>query len=110
MHCSKREVRSEPTRALVLDAWDISVISVKVAKNPGAAKRMRDYGTTVRMTEEEYQSSKALDYKLETYNELTGATLVIDLGSERQAGDKVSIVIRYETSPTGQAFSWLNPS
>ena len=99
-----------PTRALVLDAWDISVLSVKLASHNGAAKRMRDYGTAVHKTEEEYSSSHALDFKLETYNDLTGATLVIDLGSERMPGDKASIVIRYETSPTGQAFSWLNPS
>ena len=101
----------EPTRALVLDAWDISVLGVREIQH-GAAQRMRGYGTAVHKTEGEYEgnSSGALDYKVETYNSLTGATLVIDLGSVREAGEHVSVAIRYETSPTAQAFSWLNPS
>ena len=74
------EVLSE-TRYIVLDAWDISVTSVKSLKN-GAARRMETYGTDVEKTESEYNvyPSGAMDYKIDTYNEAIGQTLVIDIG------------------------------
>ena len=95
----------------MFDAWNLNVTGVKLLK-AGAAQRMKTYGTSVFTTQFEYDmySLGDLDYKHETYNELIGQTLVIDLGHQFQSGDTVSVTVTYETSPEGQAFSWLEPA
>lgn len=42
-------------------------------------------------------------------NPAIGSVLQVTLPSDYSVGETVYVVINYVTSPTGQAFSWLNP-
>ena len=56
---------------------------------------MRDYGTETEKTKTEYDAypSGALDFRIDTFNPVIGATLLIDLGKTYNAGEKISVSI-----------------
>ena len=53
-------------------------------------------------------SSAALNFTVSSPNPKIGSVLQVKLGRTVQPGEQVILVIAYSTSPTGQAFSWLN--
>ena len=71
--------------------------------------RMRNLTTDVAAVRKLYQSESAvtLDYRVRSFNEKIGQTLIVDLGQEVEAGDTVTVAVWYKTSPNGTAFSWL---
>ena len=50
------------------------------------------------------------DHTIVTPNPEIGQTLLVTIPFNTYAGDELSVIIKYTTSPTGQAFSWLKPS
>ena len=95
------------TNVLQLDAWDITVTSVKEATT-GSAKVMRDHGPDARKSTAHLANGEELQFSVGEYNAIIGQTLIIDLGRTAAVGDQISVTIEYSTSPTGHAFSWLN--
>lgn len=49
-------------------------------------------------------------FSIQTPNPEIGQTLVVDIPFTAQLGDELAVVIKYSTSPSGQAFSWLTPA
>jgi leukotriene-A4 hydrolase len=95
------------TNVLQLDAWDITVTSVKEATT-GSAMFMRSHGPDAYSSAEHLKNGEDLQFTVGTYNAIIGQTLIIDLGRTAAVGDQISVTIEYSTSPTGHAFSWLN--
>ena len=70
-----------PTQVLQLDCWDISVTKLRLLA-PGDAMRMRNLTTDVAAVRKLYQAESAvtLDYRVRSFNEKIGQTLIVDLG------------------------------
>ena len=86
----------KPTSVLQLDCWDIEVTKVRMLK-PGDAMKMRNMTTDVAAVRKLYQAESAvtLDYRVRTFNEKIGQTLIMDLGQQVQAGESVSVAVWY---------------
>ncbi len=75
----------EATSTVQFDIWDLDISGVSNSTDNGS-----------------------FSYTILQPNPKIGSVLQITLPREVQAGEEVSIDIDYSTSPTGQAFSWLN--
>ena len=67
-----------------MDAWDIDVFSVKLVET-GAAMMMKFFVTDVAETRK-MNDLDELEFKIVTFNDLIGETLLIDLGEMKQTG------------------------
>jgi len=78
------EVRAT-TNVAQFDIWDLDIVSA--------------YNAT---------DNTAFEFTIAQPNPLIGSVLQVQLGRNVEEGEEVMIGINYVTSPTGQAFSWLN--
>lgn len=86
----------------MLDSWLINVESAELLPAESAISRIRD--PTVELTGE------ALNWSIVEVNPILGSALVIQFNSVLTAGSFVSVKVNYHTSPSAQAFSWMEPS
>jgi len=78
-------VYEEGVTQIQFDIWDLTIEEVKV-----------DYYTA--------------SYSIQTPNPEIGQVLIVILPITVHGGEEVAVSIKYSTSPTGQAFSWLTPA
>jgi len=76
----------EDTNVLQLDAWDLSVTSVKTPTT-GSAMTMRNHGADAKKSQAHVSNDESLKFHIGTYNAIIGQTLIIDLGRIYTAGE-----------------------
>lgn len=92
----------QDTTQLVLDSWLINVESAELLPAESAISRIRDPSVE--------QTGEALNWSIVEVNPILGSALVIKFNSVLTAGSFVSVRVHYHTSPSAQAFSWMDPS
>jgi leukotriene-A4 hydrolase len=94
----------KPTKYIQLDAWALNITDVQQAQAGAAMDATLMAGMIPEHPEAE------LEYTIKSPTPISGSVLIIELPRRYSVGEQVSVQIWYETSATGNAFSWLNAS